>query len=55
MKNLKEEFVDKDEIINIVNEIEAEDRTIKDLKKNYTDKIEKIKDALLIYIGENDP
>ena len=39
LKNLKEKIVDNDEILNIVNEIEREDRTIKDLKKDYPDKI----------------
>ena len=55
LKNLKEEVVDNDEILNIVNDIEEEDRTIKDLKKDYPDEIEKLEDALLNYIGENDP
>ena len=33
IKILKEEIVDNDEILNIVNEIEEDDETIKDLKK----------------------
>ena len=33
LKNLKNEIVDNDEILNIVNEILEEDKTIKDLKK----------------------
>ena len=33
LKNLKEEIVDNDEIVNIVNEIEEDDKTVKDLKK----------------------
>ena len=53
LKNLKKEIVDNDEILNIVNEIE-EDRTIEDLKKDYPDEIEKLEDAIIIYIGEND-
>ena len=53
MKNLKEEIVDNDEILNIFNERE-EDRTIKDLKKDYPDKIENLEEASLNYLGEND-
>ena len=53
MKNLTEEIVDNDEILNIVNEIE-EDRTIEDLKKDYPDEIEKLEEALLNCMGEND-
>ena len=33
LKNLKEEVVDNDEILNIINEIIEDDKTIKDLKK----------------------
>ena len=33
MKNSKKDIVDNDEILNILNEIGLEDRTIKDLKK----------------------
>ena len=54
LKNLKEEIVDNDEILNIVNEIVEEDKTIKDLKKVYPDKIKNLEEALLNYIGEND-
>ena len=54
MKILKEEIVDNDEILNIVNEIGEEDRTIKDLKKNYPDKINELEETLIKYIGEND-
>ena len=61
LKNLKEEIVDNDEILNIVYEIEkltTEDKykkdSIRDLKNNYPDKIEKLEEALLNYIGEND-
>ena len=41
LKNWKEEFVDNDEILKIVNEMEEEDRTIKNLKKEYPEEIEK--------------
>ena len=54
MKNLKEEIVDNDEILNIVDEIEEDDKTIKDLKKDYPEKIKNLQEALLNYIGEND-
>ena len=54
LKDLKEEIVDCDEILNIVNEIVEEDKTIKDLEKDYPDKIKKVEEALLDYMGEND-
>ena len=54
MKDLKEEIVDNDEILNIVDEIVEDDKTIKDLKKGYPDKIKNLEEALLNYIGEND-
>ena len=54
MQNLKAEFVDNDEIFNIVNEIEEEDRNFKVLKKDYPEEIIKLEEALLIYKGEND-
>ena len=54
LKNLKEEIVDNAEILNIVNKIVEEDKTIKDLKKEYPDKIKNLEEALLDYMGEND-
>ena len=54
LKNLKEEIVDNDEILNIINEIIEEDKTIKDLKKYYPEEIKNLEEALLDYIGEND-
>ena len=42
LKNLRNEIVDND-ILNIVNKIVEEDKTIKDLKKDYPDKIKKIR------------
>ena len=54
MKDLKKEIVDNDEILDIVNEIVEDDRTIKDLKKDYPDEINKLEEALLDYMGEND-
>ena len=50
---MKEEIVDIDEIINFVKEIE-DDRTIKDLKKEYPEKIMELEEALLNYMGEID-
>ena len=47
LKNLKEEFVDNDELLTFVNGIVEEAKTIKDFKKHYPDKIEKLEEALL--------
>ena len=55
LKNLNEEIVDNEEILVIVIEIEKEDRTIKDLIKDYLEEIEKLEEALIKYMGENDP
>ena len=54
LKNLKEEIVDNDEKLNIVNKIVEDDRTTEDLKKDYPDEIKNLEEALLDYIGEND-
>ena len=54
LKDLKKEIVDNDEILNIVNKIVGEDKTIEDLKKDYPNEINKLEEALLNYIGEND-
>ena len=54
LKNLKEEIVDNDEILNIINEIIEDDKTIKDLKKDYPKEIKNLEEALLDYMGEND-
>ena len=40
--------------MNIVNQIIEEDKTCKDLKKDYPDKIKIVEKALLNYMGEND-
>ena len=45
-ENLKKDIGDGDEIINIVNEIEKDDRDIEDLTKDYPDKIKKLEEAL---------
>ena len=54
LKNLKEENVDNDEILNVVNEILEEDKTIKVFKKDYPDEIKDLEEALLNFMGEND-
>ena len=54
LKNLKKEIVDNDEILNIVKEIVDAERTIDDLNKDYPNKIEKLNEALLNYMGEDD-
>ena len=54
LKNLKNEFVDNDEILSSVNEIGEEDGTVEDLKKHYPNKIKKLEEALDNYISEND-
>ena len=61
LKDFKEEIVDNDEILNIVNRIKlliTEDKykndSIKDLKKDYPDEIKNLEEALLDYMGEND-
>ena len=54
MKNLKEEIVDNDEILNNINKIVEEDKTIEDLKKDYPNEIKSLEEAILDYVGEND-
>ena len=54
LKNLKEEIVDIDEILNIINETIEDDKTIKELKKDYPEEIKNLEEALLNYMGEND-
>ena len=53
LKNLKNEIVGNDEILNIIDEI-IEDKTIEDLKKDYPNEIKNLEKALLNYMGEND-
>ena len=60
MKDLKEEVVDSDEIINIVDKMKKlnkEDRHVndplKDLKKDYPHKIIELDEAILNYMAEN--
>ena len=54
LKKLKEEIVNIDEILKIFNETVEENNTIEDLKKDYPNEIEKLEEALLNYMGEND-
>ena len=54
LKNLKKETIDNDEILDIVNKIAEDDRTIEDLKKDYPNEIKNLEEALHNYIGEND-
>ena len=53
LKNLKEEIVDNDKILDIVNKI-VEDKITKDLKKDDSNEIKNLEEALLDYLGEND-
>ena len=53
LKKLKKETVDNDYILNIVTDIGEYNRTMKDLKKDYPDKINELEEALLNYIGES--
>ena len=55
LKGLEEEIVGNDEILNVVKGTEGEDGTIKALKDFHPDTIEKIEEALLNYLCENDP
>ena len=61
LKDFEEKSVDNDEILNIVNGINKlikkdkfKNASIKDLKKDYPDKIVELEEALLDYMGEND-
>ena len=51
---MKKEVVVDDEKLDIVNIIAEEDKTIKDLKKDYPNKIKNLEEALLNYMGKND-
>ena len=52
--DLKKEIIDNDETLDIVNKITKDDKTIKDLKKDYPKEIKNLEEALLDYMGEND-
>ena len=51
---MKEEIVDNVEILIILNEIIADDKTIKYLKRDYPDKIKNLEEVLLNYMGDKD-
>ena len=60
-KGLEREIVDKDEVLNVLNEIKIiieEDKyekdCIKDIKEEYPDIVAKLEESLLKYIGETD-
>ena len=54
LKDFNKEIFDNDEILDIVNKIVGDDRTIQNLKKDYPDEIKILEEALLDYMGEND-
>ena len=54
MKNLKNENVDNDEILDIFNETKEQDRAIENLKRDYPGKIKKLGKVFFNYIEEND-
>ena len=54
VENLKKEIAGNDEILNIVDKIEEDDRTIEDLEKDYPEEIKNLEEALLDYMGEKD-
>ena len=45
LKNLKKEIVDNNGILNIIDEIKEEDKTIKDLKKDYPNEFKNLEEA----------
>ena len=51
---MNQNIVDNDEILIIVNEIVKEDKSIKDLKKDYSKESENLEKVSLEYMGEND-
>ena len=55
-KTLKtwKKIVESDEMLNIVDGVVEEDRTDKDLKKDYPDEIIELEGALINYMREND-
>ena len=61
LQDFEEEIVDNDEILNIVNETKMliterkyKNDSVKDLMRDYPDEMEKLEEALLNYMGEND-
>ena len=54
MKDLEEEIVVNDEILDIMNEDKNKNDSNKDFKKDYSEEFIELEEALLNYIGEND-
>ena len=54
LKNLKEGIVDNNEILDNVDKIVEDDRSLEDLRKDYPEEIKNLEEALLNYMGEND-
>ena len=61
LENFWEEIFDNDKILNIINEIKGlitenkyKNDSVKDLKRDFPDKIKELEEALLDYIGGND-
>ena len=54
LKDFKEEIFDNDELKFSIEEDRYNNDSIKDLKKDYPDKIEKLGEAVLIYMVESD-
>ena len=52
LKILREEVVDNDEILDIINKIGEDDRTIEDLRKDYPEESKNLEEALLNDMGE---
>ena len=54
MKNLKKEFVDNEEYLNIIIVVGEEDKTVESLKKDCPKTINESEGTLLNYMSEND-
>ena len=54
LKDLKNEIVDNDGTLDIVNKVIEDDRAIKELKKHHPDKMRNLEEALPNYMGEID-
>ena len=58
LENLQKGIVENDEIINIVHKLKkltSEDRTIKDIKKEFPDEFQKNRRNLKLFVSGNDP
>ena len=54
LKNLTQEIVDYDAILDIIIEIREERRNLADIKKDYPEKISILKETLIFYRSKND-